>query len=463
MPTRSSTRPSRPSATTRSTAPAGAGARAQRDPGQLARSAVEWRLDNDVIDTVLDIVGEVAEEVDSLIDDIRDLDPGRDLAQQIGNLVLNRLTDAIHDRFRPRSAHQRALIDFTMLAYIAIASRWAASTYRSTPSSTPCGRPPRDGCLRRGHGGRSESARHGLRPARHACRRRTPNGRARPPRTRGSAPSVPRWQQRLACPDPAADERQRRRRPGPPPAHEVEGLSRAAVEDQADRPSVVCVFLNGRNCRSSSFTVTETGIVKPPSMKPVPGPLRSAPGSSTCDRTGRRSGLRPTRDAARRARRRQAWRRSLLKRAPSPPAVPFLAAPPRAVQGQRPSAGAAPISGRSGGSAGRSHVTQIGLITRQATGGVVLSCLLNGSELGTRPQHAGRGGRAAGRRPPSKRPAPSSVRRRERQKPKPTPSKPGAIRLPGLRPVKPADLVPQKIAGKFVLLPKKTGCSRSPR
>ena len=36
----------------------------------------------------------------------------------------------------------------------------------------------------------------------------------------------------------------------------------------------------------------------------------------------------------------------------------------------------------------------------------------------------------------------------------PTP-KPGAIHLPGLRPVKPADLLPQRIAGKFVLPPKK--------
>src|SRR5690606_8735748 len=52
---------------------------------------------------------------------------------------------------------------------------------------------------------------------------------------------------------------------------EVEGLSRAAVEDQADRPSVVCVFLNGRELPLSSFAVTETGIVKPPSMTPTPG------------------------------------------------------------------------------------------------------------------------------------------------------------------------------------------------
>ena len=63
----------------------------------MARDAVEEALDNDVIDGVLDILGELAEELDSIMDDVRELDPDRDLAEQVGNLLINRISDAIYD------------------------------------------------------------------------------------------------------------------------------------------------------------------------------------------------------------------------------------------------------------------------------------------------------------------------------------------------------------------------------
>jgi methyl-accepting chemotaxis protein len=80
----------------------------------MARDAVEQALDNDVIDGVLDIVGGLAEELDSIMDDVRELDPDRDLAQQIGNLVINRLTDAIYDNLG-RDPHIRVAFDVDVL------------------------------------------------------------------------------------------------------------------------------------------------------------------------------------------------------------------------------------------------------------------------------------------------------------------------------------------------------------
>ena len=101
-------------------------------------------------------------------------------------------------------------------------------------------------------------------------------------------------------------------------------------------------------------------------------------------------------------------------------------------------------------------MTQIGRLVGQTTGGVVLSCLLDGSALeeglntlvvavvlpgGGRLEASCTFFGETVATPPSR--------------PKPTVPKPGSVRLPGMRPIKPADLVPQKIADKFVLPPKK--------
>jgi BMFP domain-containing protein YqiC len=65
----------------------------------IARDEVEAALNIGVLDDMLQMIGEVADNIDDLVDDIRDLDPSHDLAEQIGNLVLNRLTDAIYNAF----------------------------------------------------------------------------------------------------------------------------------------------------------------------------------------------------------------------------------------------------------------------------------------------------------------------------------------------------------------------------
>lgn len=401
-----------------------------------ARSAVESALDNDVIDAVLDIVGEVAEEVDSLIDDIRDLDPGRDLAQQIGNLVLNRLTDAIHDHFG-RDPHINVAFDFTILGTrhrislgrIDVPVDAIVDAVRSALRQLDAFGEAMEDAARALATAFTREARLQAADSERTAKAAT---HARVSAQRAALEAAPRHVRILSPTNGSAAAGQTRLR------IEIEGLPRAAVEDQADRPDVVCVFLNGRELPLSSFAVTETGIVKPPSMKPIPGLYDPR----------LELDLRPHWTAIRAP-------AKPVKIAPGKAAVNLAAiASKRAsapLRGKAALVGRTPVK-RAERRFGRPlTLTQIGLITRQSAGGVVLSCLLNGSELeqglntlvvavvlpgGGRLEAActffGEATAAS--------------------KPKPAP---GAIRLPGLRPAKPVDLVPQKIAGKFTLRPKK--------
>jgi hypothetical protein len=64
---------------------------------RMVREAVEEALESRLIDSVLDIIGEVAVELDTIMDDVRELDPEGDLAEQIGDLMQRRVADALYD------------------------------------------------------------------------------------------------------------------------------------------------------------------------------------------------------------------------------------------------------------------------------------------------------------------------------------------------------------------------------
>jgi hypothetical protein len=417
-----------------------------------ARSAVEAALDNDVIDGVLDIVGEVAEEVDSLIDDIRDLDPHRDLAEQIGNLLLNRLTDAIHDNLG-RDPHIDVAFDVNVLG-----TRHRISLGRiDVPVDAVV-----DGlraairqldafedAVRDAAAALATAFAHEVRLQTAETERTTKSSRqARLGAQRTAVEAAPRRVRILSPTGGSAAAGQTRIR------IEVEGLSRAAAEDQDDRPSVVCVFFNGREMPLSAFSVTETGTIASPTLKPVPGLYDARLELDLRPHwTAIRTRTEPAKGASGKAAMRLAGIAS--RRAPTRPVALVPGATPLApLRGKGTLPAQTPIK-RAERRFGRPlTVTQIGRIAGQATGGIVLSCLLNGSEL----QEGLNTLVVAVVLPGGGRLEASCTFFGEAtagSKPKPTPTKPGAIRLPGLKPIKPADLVPQKIASKFVLPPKK--------
>jgi hypothetical protein len=63
------------------------------------RSALRSALNSGVVDVVLEAVGDVASALDDLVDDVRELDPGKPLAPQLLELALDRIEDAVESAF----------------------------------------------------------------------------------------------------------------------------------------------------------------------------------------------------------------------------------------------------------------------------------------------------------------------------------------------------------------------------
>ncbi len=434
----------------RTLAPAGV----RRAIRAAARDAVEKALDNDVLDGVLDIVGEVAEEVDSLMDDVRDLDPRRDLAEQIGNLLLNRLTDAVHDNLG-RAPHIDVGFDVTvlgtrhriLLGRIDVPIDAVVDALRAAIRQMDAF----EDAVRDAAAALATAFTHEARlQTAETERTRKTGSQARLDAQRRAVEAAPRSVRILSPTSGSAAAGRTRLRV------EIEGLSRSAVEDQDDRPPVVCVFLNGLELPLSSFTMTETGTVSPPSLRPVSGVYDARQELDLRPHwTANRAPARPAKGTPGKAA--ASLAAVAAKRSSARPIAPVPGSTPLApLKGKGALPAQTPIK-RADRRFGRSlTVTQIGRIVGQTTGGVVLSCLLNGSELeeGLNTLVVAvvlpGGGRLEasctffGEATPAK-PA----------RPKPPATKPGSIRLPGLKPVKPVDLVPRKIAGKFTLRPKK--------
>lgn len=67
----------------------------RRSARATANGALREVLKSDVVDAILDGVGDVAQHLDDILDDVRELDPGRPLAGQLTEMILDRLEDAV--------------------------------------------------------------------------------------------------------------------------------------------------------------------------------------------------------------------------------------------------------------------------------------------------------------------------------------------------------------------------------
>lgn len=422
----------------------------------MARDAVEEALDNDVIDGVLDIVGGVAEELDSIMDDVRELDPDRDLAQQIGNLMINRLTDAIYDNLG-RDPHIRVAFEIDILG-----TRHVVSLGRvDVPAEAIV-----DGLRRavRDLDAFEDALRDAARSlssaftkearlqAAEAERADISAKRERLGRQRTSFQAAPRGV-RILSPTPGTMAQ------GELPVRiEVQGLARDAVLDEDDRPDLVHVFLNGRELPLRSFAVAD--IAETASEAPRAAgravafdpradlALRPHWAAATTAKTGTkglpRAGLRPlpattVKGPSRRTAALVAVAAPATTRGrPTAPLQPAEPASPPPRRGERRFG--APLT-----------VSQIGQLTAVSPPGIVLSRTVSGAEL-----EEGLNTFIVSITPPGgQRVETSCVFFVEAAPARPAKPKPGESRLPRKTPRNIADLTPQKIIGKFVLPPKK--------
>ena len=442
----------------------------------MARDAVEQALDNDVIDGVLDIVGEVAEELDSIMDDVRELDPDRDLAQQVGNLMINRLTDAIYDNLG-RDPHIRVAFEVEVLG-----ARYGISLGRvDVPAEAIV-----DGLRRavRDLDAFEDALRDAARLLSSAFTReaRLQDAEAeradigarqeRLGRQRSAFQAAPRGI-RLLSPTPGSVVQ------GEMPVRiEIQGLARDAVLDEDDRPDMVHVFLNGRELPLRSFSVAEIAEETPKASRPAgrfdpradlalrPHWAAEPPGKTGAKGTPR-GGLRPLPTVAVKSEARHADRypftlsgaEALANARTRRAASVAAAAAPATTRGRttapKPaeSAAPAPPPPRRGERRFGSPltVTQIDRLTALSPPGIVLSRILRGAEL-----EEGLNTLIVSIAPPGGQRVETSCAFFVDTVPaRPARPKPGESRLPRKIPRTIADLTPQKIAGKFVLPPKK--------
>lgn len=441
----------------------------RRSMRALARDALEQALDNKVIDGVLDIVGELAEEIDSIMDDVRELDPDRDLAQQIGNLVVNRLADAIYDRIG-RDPHVNVGFDVTILG-----TRHGVSLGRiDVPVEAVV-----DGMRRaiRELDAFEDAVRDAARSLASAFtkeatlqvaegeRRDIVANHERLTRQRAAVEPTPRGV-RILSPVPGSVAVGQAKL-----QIEIQGLSRDAVDDTDDRPSIVHVFLNGREIPLSGFAVAELG--EPPvNARPIGGRFdakdalalrphwassRSAPVvPGTVRKPTPRGGLRPLASVQMTGQSRisaaAAFTAAGAEALASARHAPVGTGAARVTVGAKPAAVVTPTPRRGERRFGAPlTVSQIGRLAAQAPAGVVLSRTAPGPEL-----EEGLNTLIVSIVPPSGARVEASctffVETPAARPPKP---KADESRLPRMMPRNLADLTPQKIAGKFVLRDKK--------
>jgi hypothetical protein len=440
----------------------------------MARDAVEQALDNDVIDDVLDIVGGLAEELDSIIDDVRELDPDRDLAQQIGNLVINRLTDAIYDTLG-RDPHIRVAFDVDVLGV-----RYRISLGRvDVPVEAIV-----DGLRRtvRDLDAFEDAVRDAAQPLSSAFTKEVRLQEVEAERADVDAKSERLRRQRTAV--EAAPRGVRILSPTPGVAAngevririEVQGLSREAVLDEDDRPDSVHVFLNGRELPLTSFSVAGLGPA-PEATSDVASKanrfdpradlaLRPHWAASKLNKIGAkgtpRGGLRALDATLVKGQSRKTDKfplttsgadalatvrvnRLAALAAAGPGAVPIRSAAPQAESPMPPARRGerrfgSPIT-----------VTQIDRLTALSPLGIVLSCTVPGAGLNEGINTLIVSITPAG----GQRVETSCAFFVEGAAARPAKPKPGESRLPRKNPRNIRDLTPQKIAGKFAPPPKK--------
>ena len=71
----------------------------------LLKDAIRGLVESPIVDPVLDVIGGIAGALDDVVDDIRSLDPHRPLAEQVLELTLSRVEDAVRDHFGSTKPH----------------------------------------------------------------------------------------------------------------------------------------------------------------------------------------------------------------------------------------------------------------------------------------------------------------------------------------------------------------------
>jgi len=71
----------------------------------LLKDTIRGLVNSPIVDPVLDVIGGIAGALDDVVDDIRALDPHRPLAEQVLELTLSRVEDAVRDHFGSTKPH----------------------------------------------------------------------------------------------------------------------------------------------------------------------------------------------------------------------------------------------------------------------------------------------------------------------------------------------------------------------
>jgi hypothetical protein len=429
----------------------------------MARDALELALDNAIVDQVLDVIGEVAEEIDSFVDDIRELDPDRDLAEQVGDLLLTRLTDALYDAFGddPRIdiefdvviAGFRHRIDLgkidvpveAMVDGLRNAIRVldvVEDSIRAAAGSLAVA------FAKEEHLRSKEQERDELEITEARLKSQT-----------RAFENVPR-SVRILSPVVGAVVT------GPVVLRiEIQGLTRQAVGEEADRPSAIHVYVNQRPLPLSRFTIAETAGtgVKKSEASPLrrelfsvlsASPLRPHPTAAPRPQVSRASvsiGVRPLSALEAAGRTRPVGRLALTTKGAAILQQRLGGAKPGGTTATRARpATAAGRLGRADRRLGAARpVSKLGRIAESSPSGIVLSC-----QLALEDVDEGVNVVSASITPPRGSRIETSVTFLAEAPPKVAPPKPGVIRLPG-RPKPVAGSGPKKIPGKFLLAPKK--------
>ncbi len=88
------------------------------------RSAFKGALDNEIVDWVLDAIGDAASTLDDLVDDVRALNPDLALAPQLATLVLDRIEETVVSIFGGDAVDVPLRFTVTWQEYDLFAQRW---------------------------------------------------------------------------------------------------------------------------------------------------------------------------------------------------------------------------------------------------------------------------------------------------------------------------------------------------
>jgi hypothetical protein len=79
----------------------------------LLKDTIRGLVNSPIVDPVLDVIGQIAGALDDVVDDVRALDPHRPLAEQVLELTLSRVEDAVRGHFGSTKPHVSVGFEFS--------------------------------------------------------------------------------------------------------------------------------------------------------------------------------------------------------------------------------------------------------------------------------------------------------------------------------------------------------------